>query len=570
MNRIFKTACLTLCFALACAGAACGGKEEDSSYSQSALPSSEERVEPNCRIYPTEYEGIESLSDISAYAGEVSTNLPTRNGVVYSPYYTMTINGEEVPVYAARSANGIHSFAYIDVEVSDKAKDFALNAEVTLLSDSTVLSVKKPSVVVLPESSGVSARLEDKKVTFVIKEFGSYSFAFNKKPEEALTVFVTEKEDTQALFGNYEIEYLQPGDYSSADTKSATAFTQREKVYYFKAGRYKTDKISLPSDCVLYLERGAYIEVMPPEGGGSSSAMTAGAGENVKVAGRGLLDFSACCGGEVPEGYYNNKGGLIFTQVDNVSFSGITVINSQTWTLCFNDCEGISVKNCLFFAYRVYADGIMLSDCKNAVVEDSFIRTGDDAFETKSTTAQGLTDNVLFRNNAAWTDKAVAYGCIYESNHDTRNVRFENCSVGFALGTWSNHLGCCVIQMGNRKGAVMENISFENIEVYMSHNDGLLNVYIGGSGGRGEGYGIVKNIYFKNITAARNYGAFLNVRTYDSENCFIYDLYLDNILSNGVLLTEDNYLENGYISDKVTGGYNMEKYLHINTRTDEE
>lgn len=49
-----------------------------------------------------------------------------------------------------------------------------------------------------------------------------------------------------------------------------------------------------------------------------------------------------------------------------------------------------------------------------------------------------------------------------------------------------------------------------------------------------------------------------------------YDLYLDNILSNGVLLTEDNYLENGYISDKVTGGYNMEKYLHINTRTDEE
>ena len=31
MNRIFKTACLTLCFALACAGAACGGKGEDSS-----------------------------------------------------------------------------------------------------------------------------------------------------------------------------------------------------------------------------------------------------------------------------------------------------------------------------------------------------------------------------------------------------------------------------------------------------------------------------------------------------------------------------------------------------------
>ncbi|MFQ7077621.1 MAG: hypothetical protein ACLRSW_06615 [Christensenellaceae bacterium] len=133
------------------------------------------------------------------------------------------------------------------------------------------------------------------------------------------------------------------------------------------------------------------------------------------------------------------------------------------------------------------------------------------------------------------TDKAVAYGCIYESNHDTRNVRFENCSVGFCPRYMEQSSRLLRHSDGEQKGAVMENITFDNIEVYMSHNDGLLNVYIGGSGGRGEGYGIVKNIYFKNITARRNYGAFLNVRTYDSENCFIYDLYLDNIVSNDIL-----------------------------------
>jgi len=75
----------------------------------------------------------------------------------------------------------------------------------------------------------------------------------------------------------------------------------------------------------------------------------------------------------------------------------------------------------------------------------------------------------------------------------------------------------------------------------------------------------IRNIYFKNITARRNYGAFLNVRTYDSENCFIYDLYLDNIVSNDILLTPENYKEDGYIYDNVVGGYDMEKYLHINT-----
>lgn len=143
---------------------------------------------------------------------------------------------------------------------------------------------------------------------------------------------------------------------------------------------------------------------------------------------------------------------------------------------------------------RGRSDAVRLQKCD---CRGLFHPHGDDAFETKSTTANGLTDNVLFRNNAAWTDKAVAYGCIYESNHDTRNVRFENCSVGFALGTWSNHLGCCVIQMGNRKGAVMENITFDNIEVYMSHNDGLLNVYIGGSGGRGEATELSKYLFQK-------------------------------------------------------------------------
>lgn len=70
---------------------------------------------------------------------------PFSDGVIYSPYYTLTVNGEDVPVYATRSANGIHSFAYIDVEVTDKAKEFALNTEVTVLDAGSVLSERQPS-----------------------------------------------------------------------------------------------------------------------------------------------------------------------------------------------------------------------------------------------------------------------------------------------------------------------------------------------------------------------------------------------------------------------------------------
>lgn len=521
----------------------------------------------NCTIAFSDYEGIEEITDVSEYDGGVATNLPVKNGVVYSPFYHLKINGVSVPVYAARTASGAHSFAYIDVEKTEESKPFLLRVEIGVREASSVLSAKNPSVAVLPESSSVLAEIDGREVKASIKDYGSYSFAFNKKPEQALTLMVAPKEDTKTLFGDYEIEYVEPGDYSVAEHKAATVFNQPNKVYYFKAGRYKTDTVSLPSDSILYLERNAYLEVMPPENAYSSNALHA-RGRNVTVAGRGLMDFSACCGGETPEGYHNDKGGIIFDHVEKASLSGITVINSQTWTVCMNACRNVRVNRCMLFSYRVFSDGIMLSDCIGAVVEENFIHTGDDAFETKSTTSsEEKMRNILFRRNAAWTDKAVAYGCIYESNKDTSGVRFEDCSVGFAMGTWSNHLGCCVIQMGDRKGAVMSEIRFENVEVYYNRTPGLLNVYIGGSGGRGAGFGTVKDIYFKNIRAKLNYGAYLNLHTYDSENCFIYDLYLDDIVSNGVKLTAENIREKGKISLSVAGGYDLERYLHLNEKS---
>lgn len=531
-------------------------------------PDGGEKVDKNCTIEYARYEGLSTLAsaeEIAEYESDVSTNLPDENGVIVSPHYTLKINDETVPVYATRSAGGVHSFAYIDVRLTDKTKGFLLDVEINGSELSTVFNKrpngKEPSVAVLPESAGVTASITNKTVKTQIKKYGSFSFAFNVSPEEALTLVVKPEEDVPSIFGEKNINYIEAGDYTG-DKSDDLIFKNKAEVYYFKAGKYKIDGISVPEESIVYFERGAYLEVMPGKHGYPLSASKQNA---VTVAGRGLIDYSACCGGEVPEGYSNNKGGLVFTECDDVKISGLTVINSQTWTLCLNDCEGVSVKDLMFFAYRVFADGVMLSDCKNAVVEDCFIRTGDDAFETKSTTYSGLTDNVLFRNNAAWTDKAVAYGCIYESSHDTRNVRFENNSVGFAMGTWSNHLGSCVVQMGNRKGAVMEKIYFKDIEIYFSANPAILNVYIGGSGGRGEGWGTVKNVYFENVTAKRNYGAFLNVRTYDSENCFIGPLYLDNIVSNGVMLTDLNYLNEGYVIDNVAGGYDFSKYLRLNT-----
>lgn len=517
-----------------------------------------------CEVFPAEYTDAVTISDfngISEFTGDLSDN-PVENGICVSPYYTMKVNGAEVPVYAARSANGIHSFAYLDVKSGEADGSFSLDVELSPTDLSTVLDDSSPEVVVLPERNGVAAEIEGETVRATIDKFGSFSFAFNKNYIEPLTLMVKEYEEFSAPEG-YTVQNVEPGVY----TADQTDFTQENTVYYFGEGTYKTDCIRLPSNSVLYLERGAYIAVQPSEPTSVQNAITNAGAENISIEGRGLVDFSACNGGSD-----GNKSGIVFNEVKNVSLLGLTVINSQTWTMCFNACEDVHVKDIINFGYRTFADGVMLSDCADGVVEDCFIRTGDDAFETKSTTSANngkYTDNILFQNNAAWTDKAVAYGCIYESSKDTQNVTFLNNSVGFALGTWSSHLGCNVIQMGNNPQATMHDIHFIGTEIYTSYNQAICNIYIGGSGGQGAGWGKVNKIYFRDITAKRNYGLVLNLRSYTQENTEIKNIYLDNVVSNGTLFTQELVSDDTYFKDSTQEGVFFSMSLYINTLDEE-
>lgn len=523
-----------------------------------------------CKFEAIKYYGIKTVSDAEAYAREVNlnsechNNRPVKNGIVKSAYYTVKINGKVVPVYMTRTANGAHSYCYIDVE-SFNGENF-LDIQVLALPQSSFLLDKTPKCEILPLKRGVKPKTERGCVSFQIKDFGDYTLIFNCGHLEPVTFFVKKKIDEKKLFNGYDVEYVLPGNYANDKTRNQTKFLRPHTVYYFKKGKYVVSEISLPSDSILYLENGAYLKVAPCVDKKSTYTLSVVGQNNVKVTGRGVFDFSDCCGGETyDENLFQNKEALLFRKCKNVSFEGITVINCQSWTLNFFACQNVYVNNVLFFGYRVWSDGVMLSDCQNCLVENSFIRTGDDAFETKSfrtNIEDEPTDNVLFRNNTCWTDKAHGYGCIYESLHPTRNVRFEDCSVGFANGTWSESLSCLVIQLGEvHNPNVTENIVFDNIEIYDNKNQGAINCFIGGSGGRGDGSGTIQNIHFNNIEIKHNHSYVINLQTWDNAKCFINDVYLNNVVSNGVLVTEENKKE--FVCDKVVGGYDLNK-LKIN------
>ena len=129
MKRKIKALCLAIVVIFSALGMACNPKT-NSSDSAPALPTDWREPEVNCEVSANSYSNLAKLSskeEIAEYNKDTKTALPCENGVIVSPYYELRINGRKVPVYAARTTNGIHSFAYIDVEKELEDMPFALN-----------------------------------------------------------------------------------------------------------------------------------------------------------------------------------------------------------------------------------------------------------------------------------------------------------------------------------------------------------------------------------------------------------------------------------------------------------
>lgn len=334
-----------------------------------------------------------------------------------------------------------------------------------------------------------------------------------------------------------------------------TTFKNADTVYYFEKGRHLVDSVSIPSDAWVYLEAGAYLEAYADGEGKYSPVFRTNGTQNVKLYGHGAVDFSACMGGDSIQ-----KGAFDFHGAKNIAVDGILSVNSNTWTLCFTDCENVNVSRSLLFGYRTYSDGIMLSDCRDSLVTKCFVRTGDDAMETKSTSSQGYTDNVTFRDNDCWTDKGLGYGVVWETNHDVKNVTFIDCSVGFAQSDWDERLGALAVQLGDHYNTV-KNIRFENIEIYRCYSPAVINCELKQSGK------LIDEIYIKDVHCSYAVGYLLRLAEVNLENAAARfgTFYLDNLSKNGVALTQETRDDEYMLKFVVRADWNAEKYVKINT-----
>lgn len=497
-------------------------------------------------ISPTVYDVDEIVTaeeteagDVQSWQAEVFTpnggnnDMPTKNAVIHSPWHTLEINGTQVPVYTARCGKGSHSFAWVDVV--DHQDDFIL--EVKLAMHRTYAQC-----VVLPESREVDATIDGKNITSYIRNYGSFTYTFATSEEASvtdptmtpLTIMVTKEEKLDVPAG-YDVQYIDPGYHGNDELE----FTDEYMYYVFRPGLHEIRSINVPANSVLWLEKGAYLKCSDrllnpdnPNGGyNTQTAIHMQDCENPQVRGRGLLDMGEVLGGD---GKYKHV--VNASRCQSPVVTGLTIINANTWTMCFYNNDDALMEYNLLLAYRTYSDGLMMSECRDSVGRYNFVRTGDDAIEFKGTGWGGAAvgSNCVYEYNDCWTDKGSGYCLTWESACDMENMTFRNNSLGFAQPTWSSGNNALDCRLGTDVESRWGDVVFRDIEIYHVISPNVIITQMSGIGA------ILDNILFENITVkSTEFGVYAYAMTL-SGNGTISNIKIKNYNFCGRLITAED------------------------------
>lgn len=279
----------------------------------------------------------------------------------------------------------------------------------------------------------------------------------------------------------YDIRnYGAAGDGTADDTQAIQAavdacFGDGGGQVFCPGGIYMCSSVQLKSNVDLYLDRGCTImrkHGERPVNHEYRALIEAKDAENISISGLGCID--GCSDlvfyddnqdpmHEAPLDYPHNAFRpctSFFENVKNITVTDITIRNSVFWTLHFAGCQYVIVRGVkILNNTRVNEnDGIDPDCCKNVVISDCIITSGDDPVAIKTTremTAKyGSSENITV-NNCIFRTKSAAIKIGTETWADIKNINVSNCVIeecGRAVAIWV------------RDGANVENVSMSNVK----------------------------------------------------------------------------------------------------------
>lgn len=237
------------------------------------------------------------------------------------------------------------------------------------------------------------------------------------------------------------------------------------------AGRYRCGTIVLRANVCLHLESGAVIAASrqredydPIERGAGDvqgrkgyAVLAAHKADNVAVTGLGVIDGGGNEALRHPRAAEIFRPAMVyFDGCRNVRFEGVTFLYPSQWTVHLIRCHDVLIRGITILAHmdRINTDGIDPDGCRNVVISDCVIRTGDDSIVIKDTQGEGCANIAV--SNCVLSSSCAALKIGTEALGDIRNVTFSNCVIE------NTNVALALYQ---KDGSTYENILFTNMIV---------------------------------------------------------------------------------------------------------
>lgn len=346
-----------------------------------------------------------------------------------------------------------------------------------------------------------------------------------------------EKYLTEAL--PYEGEIFRITDYGASTSATGTinqaainaaidaANAEGGGLVLISGGVYKTGTIVMKSDVTLRVDQDStllslnYDENIASGYALSNGVIYANGVSNITIEGPGIIagaGESFTNEAEAPTAFYpmetfelksyvinmrsrirmerKNSGRvnlLHFNNCENLTIRNVQLTNAATWTCNIRDSSNITINNVIINnnVHVANTDGIDLVGCRNAIVENCFIATGDDGICIKANSIQDA-DNIIIRYCEIMS-LANCFKIGTETYKNVSNVYVHDC-LFFRVDIMGGYAGIAIESVD---GSNLSDILIEDIRM-----DGVLAPLLIWLGNR-NGEGSIDGIIVRNIEANR-------------------------------------------------------------------
>ncbi|AWW32777.1 endo-polygalacturonase [Echinicola strongylocentroti] len=400
------------------------------------------------------------------------TVYPAPDGVALSEDYNVTVDGQSVPVYKTKIPP---DKPIPRLNHSRSEYGYASLASFDMAEEAVELSITYPVAIeeakVLPSSLGITPRIEGDRLVFNVTKPGNLTIEINGDWHESLHVFVNPM----------ETDVPDPDD---------------PNVIYFGSGLHEVSHVNVKDSTTVYLAGGAYLKCLsdPEEedidrliGHNKTPPTFLLEGKGITLRGRGIIDQSAI--------HKKERRYTIFSQYsDNVKLEGVTILDPSHWTVPIQASGNIHVDNLKIIGWRDNSDGVDISNSRDVLVENCFMRTLDDAVVIKSFEGKGEVRNIHTRKCVVWNELAHSFSIGAEVQEDVSDVLFEDCDVIHDVGRET------ALRVYHCDDALISDVTFENIRVEEARR--LISCWIGKTRWtESEERGNIRNVTFKDIKA---------------------------------------------------------------------